>query len=74
MDALLLLAPTATSVGYVGRGDFAMDPAGDSELVDRYGSQHDEIERLSSFDTTRRIDTADKLDGNALPRPVPVNR
>jgi MurNAc alpha-1-phosphate uridylyltransferase len=28
MDALLLLAPTATSVGYVGRGDFAMDPAG----------------------------------------------
>ncbi len=28
MDALLLLAPTATSIGYVGRGDFAMDPAG----------------------------------------------
>jgi N-acetyl-alpha-D-muramate 1-phosphate uridylyltransferase len=28
MDALLLLAPTATSVGYAGRGDFAMDPAG----------------------------------------------
>jgi N-acetyl-alpha-D-muramate 1-phosphate uridylyltransferase len=28
MDTLLLLAPTATSVGYVGRGDFAMDPAG----------------------------------------------
>jgi MurNAc alpha-1-phosphate uridylyltransferase len=28
MDALLLLAPTATSVGYVGRGDFAMDAAG----------------------------------------------
>ena len=28
MDALLLLAPTATSVGYIGRGDFAMDPAG----------------------------------------------
>ena len=28
MDALLLLAPTATSVGYVGRGDFAMDPGG----------------------------------------------
>jgi N-acetyl-alpha-D-muramate 1-phosphate uridylyltransferase len=28
MDVLLLLAPTATSVGYIGRGDFAMDPAG----------------------------------------------
>ena len=28
MDALLLLAPTATSVGYGGRGDFAMAPDG----------------------------------------------
>ena len=28
MDALLLLAPTADSVGYVGRGDFAMLPDG----------------------------------------------
>lgn len=28
MDALLLLAPTATSVGYTGRGDFVMDPDG----------------------------------------------
>ncbi len=28
MDALLLLAPTATSVGYSGRGDFAMGPDG----------------------------------------------
>jgi len=28
MDALLLLAPTATSVGYVGRGDYAMRPDG----------------------------------------------
>jgi len=28
MDALLLLAPTATSIGYSGRGDFAMDAAG----------------------------------------------
>lgn len=28
MDALLLLAPTATSVGYSGRGDFAMAPDG----------------------------------------------
>ena len=28
MDALLLLAPTATSFGYEGRGDFAMDPFG----------------------------------------------
>jgi N-acetyl-alpha-D-muramate 1-phosphate uridylyltransferase len=28
MDALLLLAPTATSVGYDGRGDFAMAPDG----------------------------------------------
>src|SRR4030088_2028277 len=26
MDALLLLAPTATSVGYAGRGDFSMAP------------------------------------------------
>src|ERR1700726_3895923 len=26
MDALLLLAPTATSVGYAGRGDFSMTP------------------------------------------------
>jgi MurNAc alpha-1-phosphate uridylyltransferase len=28
MDALLLLAPTATSIGYTGRGDFAMSPDG----------------------------------------------
>lgn len=28
MDILLLLAPTATSVGYDGAGDFAMDPQG----------------------------------------------
>jgi MurNAc alpha-1-phosphate uridylyltransferase len=28
MDALLLLAPTATSIGYTGRGDFAMSPEG----------------------------------------------
>ena len=28
MDALLLLAPTATSTGYAGRGDYAMTPDG----------------------------------------------
>lgn len=28
MDVLLLLAPTATSVGYTGRGDFSMSPDG----------------------------------------------
>jgi MurNAc alpha-1-phosphate uridylyltransferase len=28
MDALLLLAPTTTSIGYAGRGDFAMTPEG----------------------------------------------
>jgi MurNAc alpha-1-phosphate uridylyltransferase len=28
MDALLLLAATAASVGYGGRGDFSMDPDG----------------------------------------------
>src|SRR3984893_14248765 len=28
MDALLLVAPTATSIGYAGRGDFAMAPDG----------------------------------------------
>lgn len=28
MDAFLLLAPTATSIGYCGRGDFAMSPEG----------------------------------------------
>jgi N-acetyl-alpha-D-muramate 1-phosphate uridylyltransferase len=33
MDALLLLAPTATSIGYAGRGDFAMAP--DGRLVRR---------------------------------------
>jgi N-acetyl-alpha-D-muramate 1-phosphate uridylyltransferase len=31
MDALLLLAPTATSIGYMGRGDFAM--AADGRLT-----------------------------------------
>jgi MurNAc alpha-1-phosphate uridylyltransferase len=39
MDALLLLAPTATSVGYAGRGDFSMAadgrlrPRGEREVV-----------------------------------------
>jgi N-acetyl-alpha-D-muramate 1-phosphate uridylyltransferase len=33
MDALLLLAPTATSIGYAGRGDFAM--AADGRLIRR---------------------------------------
>src|SRR5262249_57232429 len=28
MDALLLVAPTATSIGYTGRGEFAMGPDG----------------------------------------------
>lgn len=28
MDALLLMAPTSTSIGYVGRGDFRMAPDG----------------------------------------------
>jgi N-acetyl-alpha-D-muramate 1-phosphate uridylyltransferase len=28
MDALLLLAPTASSIGYAGRGDYAMAPDG----------------------------------------------
>lgn len=28
MDVLMLLAPLATSIGYNGRGDFAMDPSG----------------------------------------------
>lgn len=31
MDALLLLAPAATSVGYAGRGDYAMTPEGQLE-------------------------------------------
>jgi MurNAc alpha-1-phosphate uridylyltransferase len=33
MDALLLLAPTAGSIGYAGRGDYAM--AGDGRLIRR---------------------------------------
>jgi N-acetyl-alpha-D-muramate 1-phosphate uridylyltransferase len=39
MDALLLLAPTATSIGYDGRGDFSLapdgtlDPRGEREIV-----------------------------------------
>jgi MurNAc alpha-1-phosphate uridylyltransferase len=33
MDALLLLAPTAESIGYAGRGDFSM--AGDGTLIRR---------------------------------------
>jgi MurNAc alpha-1-phosphate uridylyltransferase len=36
MDGLLLLAPTATSIGYEGRGDYAMTPAG---LLHRRGER-----------------------------------
>ncbi len=31
MDALLLVAPTAASIGYVGRGDFSMSPDGQTQ-------------------------------------------
>jgi MurNAc alpha-1-phosphate uridylyltransferase len=37
MDALLLLAPTATSIGYAGRGDFSMLP--DGRLIRRQERQ-----------------------------------
>lgn len=37
MDALLLLAPAATSIGYDGQGDFQMDPAG---RLSRRGERH----------------------------------
>jgi MurNAc alpha-1-phosphate uridylyltransferase len=37
MDALLLLAPTADSIGYAGRGDFAM--AADGHLRKRAGQE-----------------------------------
>jgi MurNAc alpha-1-phosphate uridylyltransferase len=37
MDALLLLAPTAGSIGYSGRGDFAM--AADGRLHKRVGQE-----------------------------------
>ena len=36
MDALLLLAPTTTSIGYSGRGDFSMAPDG---LLSRRGER-----------------------------------
>ena len=36
MDAMLLLAPVATSIGYSGRGDFAMEPGG---RLQRRGAQ-----------------------------------
>ena len=38
MDALLLLAPTADSIGYSGRGDFAMAPDGDLAQARRAGN------------------------------------
>jgi MurNAc alpha-1-phosphate uridylyltransferase len=38
MDALLLLAPTASSIGYSGRGDFSMGP--DGRLARRGDSHH----------------------------------
>src|SRR5262249_44443516 len=37
MDALLLLAPSATSIGYAGRGDYAMTPDG---RLSRRGERH----------------------------------
>jgi MurNAc alpha-1-phosphate uridylyltransferase len=39
MDALLLLAPTTTSIGYAGRGDYAMTP--DGRLMRR--GEHDVV-------------------------------
>jgi hypothetical protein len=74
MDALLLVAPTASSIGYTGRGDFSMAPDG---ALTRRGERDPDAGVRRRCGTRPVVDDAavrPRRRGRAALRPAPRRR